>query len=117
MTFWTNSPLALATAAAAVVLSVSQPASAQVSGQKLGKVHFETSCTPAAQKAFDQGMLYQHSFWYRSSKQSFEDALKADPNCAIAYWGIGLSLLNNPHAPPPPANLPLGLEATQKAKA
>ena len=106
--------LAAATAVAALYAS---PTLAANGNKQLGKVHFETSCTPAAQKAFDQGMLYQHSFWYRSSKQSFEDALKADPNCAIAYWGIGLSLLNNPHAPPPPANLPLGLEAIQKAKA
>jgi hypothetical protein len=28
--------------------------------------------------------------------------------CAIAYWGIALSLLYNPHAPPPPDNLPSG---------
>lgn len=107
--------LFLATTAVAV-LSVG-PALAANSAKSLGKVQFETSCTPAAQKLFNQGMLYQHSFWYRSSKQTFEDALKADPNCAMAYWGIALSLLYNPHAPPPPANLPLGLEAIQKARA
>src|SRR5436305_8624771 len=107
--------LLLATIAVAALCAC--PALAANVAKQLGKVHFETSCTPAAQKLFDQGMLYQHSFWYRSSKQTFEDALKADPNCAIAYWGIGLSLLNNPHAPPPAANLPLGLEAIQKAKA
>lgn len=106
--------LFLATTAVAV-LSVA-PALAANSAKTLGKVQFETSCTPAAQKLFNQGMLYQHSFWYRSSKQTFEDALKADPNCAMASWGIALSLLYNPHAPPPPANLPLGLEAIQKAK-
>src|SRR4051794_10003784 len=105
----------LATTAAASLCA--SPTLAATAAKQLGKVHFETSCTPAAQKLVDQGMLYQHSFWYRSSKQTFEDALKADPNCAIAYWGIALSLLNNPHAPPPAANLPLGLEAIQKAKA
>ncbi len=62
-------------------------------------------------------MRYQHSFWYRQSKEIFEDVLKADPECAIAYWGIALSLLWNPHAPPPAANLPLGLAAIQKGKA
>ena len=106
--------LFLATTAVAVLSA--GPALAANSAKSLGKVQFETSCTPAAQKLFNQGMLYQHSFWYRSSKQTFEDALKADPNCAMAYWGIALSLLYNPHAPPPPANLPLGLEAIQKAK-
>jgi tetratricopeptide (TPR) repeat protein len=62
-------------------------------------------------------MRYQHSFWYRESRAIFEEALKADPSCAIAYWGIGLSYLLNPHSPPPAANLPLGLAALQKAKA
>jgi hypothetical protein len=62
-------------------------------------------------------MRYQHSFWYRQSKAIFEDVLAADPECAIAYWGIALSLLNNPHAPPPAENLPVGLAALQKGKA
>ena len=56
-------------------------------------------------------------FWYRESKEMFEEVLKADPACGIAYWGIALSLLNNPHAPPPVGNLPLGLAAIEKGKA
>jgi hypothetical protein len=102
-------------ATAAAVACLAQPASA--ASKQLGTVQFETSCKPAAQKLFNQGMLYQHSFWYRASQRTFEDALKADPDCAIAHWGIALSLLYNPHSPPPPANLPLGLEAVQKGKA
>src|SRR5260370_42140160 len=62
-------------------------------------------------------MRYQHSFWYRESKEIFEEVLKADPECGIAYWGIAMSMLNNPHNPPPPSNLPAGLAAIQKAKA
>ena len=62
-------------------------------------------------------MRYQHSFWYRSSQEIFEEVLKADPDCAIAHWGIALSLLWNPHVPPPAANLPLGLAALEKGKA
>ncbi|MGB9064799.1 MAG: hypothetical protein WCC80_15690, partial [Pseudolabrys sp.] len=80
-------------AIAAAGVSLAQPAFAQVDDGKLGKVHFETSCTPAAQKLFDQGMLYQHSFWFRASQKVFEDVLKADPECGIAYWGIALSVL------------------------
>jgi len=87
------------------------------SDQRLGTVHFETSCNEAAQRRFDRAMRYQHSFWYRESKELFEDVLKADPACGIAYWGIALSLLNNPHAPPPAGNLPQGLAAIEKGKA
>jgi hypothetical protein len=85
--------------------------------EALGKVHFETSCKPDAQQRFDQAMLYQHSFWYRASQKSFEDALGADPECGIAYWGIALSLLYNPHVAPPVKNLAEGAAALEKAKA
>ena len=92
--------------AAAAVASCVQPAHSSVKEKQLGSVHFETSCSPAAQKLFDRGMLYQHSFWYSASKRTFEEVLKADPQCAVAYWGIALGLLYNPRAPPPPDNIP-----------
>jgi hypothetical protein len=31
--------------------------------QRLGTVHFDTSCNETAQRRFDRGMRYQHSFW------------------------------------------------------
>jgi hypothetical protein len=82
----------------------------------LGKVNFETSCKPEAQKLFNQGMLYQHSFWYRASQRTFEDVLNADPECGIAYWGTALSLLWNPHVAPPAKNLAEGAAAIDKGK-
>ena len=104
-----------AIAAAFAAAFLTQPASSQPE-QKLGAVEFETSCTPEAQKLFDLGMLYQHSFWYRSSQRAFEDVLKADPACGIAYWGIALSLLWNPHVPTPAKNLAEGAAAMAKGK-
>jgi hypothetical protein len=104
-------------AAIAIGSLLGQPAFAQEeTEQRLGTVHFETSCNEAAQRRFDRGMRYQHSFWYRASKEIFEDTLKADPQCAIAYWGIAMSLLLNPFGPPLPANLEHGLAALEKAK-
>src|ERR1041385_2607200 len=102
---------------AAIGFSLTQPALAQIDDSKLGTVHFETSCKPEAQKQFDRAMLYQHSFWYRASQLAFEDVLKADPECAMAYWGIALSLLLNPHVPTPAKNLADGSAAMSKAKA
>lgn len=103
-------------ATVAISVWVSQPAKAQDSDQKLGKVHFETSCTPEAQKLFDRAMLYQHSFWYRASQHEFEAVLKTDPSCGIAYWGIALSLLLNPHIAPPAKNLAEGAAAIASGK-
>src|SRR5437588_8461351 len=87
------------------------------SDQQLGTVHFATSCNETAQRRFDRAMRYQHSFWYKASKELFEEALKADPECGIAYWGVALGLVDNPHFGPPPPNLPLGLAAIQAAEA
>jgi tetratricopeptide (TPR) repeat protein len=94
------------------------PAAAQESGdEQFGKVHFQTSCNEVAQRRFDRAMRYQHSFWYRPAKEVFEDTLKADPECAIAHWGIALSLMLNPHFPAPKENVVEGRAALEKAKA
>src|SRR6476659_3280706 len=97
-------------------IALTQAAHAQTNGEKLGTVNFETSCKPEAQKLFNQGMLYQHSFWYRASQNVFEDVLKADPQCGIAYWGIALSMLWNPHVPTPAKNLADGAAVIAKGK-
>ena len=76
---------------ATACVSLSPSVMAQAVDHKLGTVHFETSCAPEAAAVFDQGMLYQHSFWYRASQREFNKALQVDPGCGIAYWGIALS--------------------------
>src|SRR5215470_4413477 len=104
-------------AAAMAAIPVAQPAAGQEeTDQRLGTVHLPTSCNEVAQRRFDRGMRYQHSFWYSQAKEIFEDVLKADARCAIAYWGIGQSLLANPFNPTPPRNLSDGLAALAKAK-
>ena len=110
--------LAATASVTAMTISFSQPVVAQTDlDQQLGNVQFETSCNEVAQRRVDRAMRYQHSFWYEQAKEIFEDAAKADPACAIAQWGIALTLLNNPHSPIPAANLAPGLAAIQKAKA
>jgi len=101
---------------AATALPVPALAQQDDTEKQFGIVHFETSCNETAQRRFDRAMRYQHSFWYQSSKEIFEETLKADPQCAIAYWGIALSLLWNPHVPTPAKNLAEGAAAIAKGK-
>ncbi|MCC6775430.1 MAG: hypothetical protein IT537_02165 [Hyphomicrobiales bacterium] len=109
--------VSMAAVAAALAVCVQAPAFAQDDvDQRFGTVHFSTSCNDTAQRRFDRGMRYQHSFWYNQAKEIFEDVAKADPQCGMAYWGVALTLLNNPHNAPPQPNLPLGLAAIQKAR-
>src|SRR5262245_59916434 len=85
--------------------------------QQLGSVHFKTSCNEVAQRRFDRAMRYQHSYWYQPAHEIFEEVLKADPTCAMAQWGIALTLLDNPHNAIPQSNLAPGLAAIKNAKA
>jgi predicted negative regulator of RcsB-dependent stress response len=109
--------LLAAVSISALALSSSQPLVAQSDdNQQLGNVHFATSCNEVAQRRFDRAMRYQHSFWYAVAQELFEETAKADPQCGIAYWGVALSLLSNPHGAIPTPNLAPGLAAIQKAK-
>jgi hypothetical protein len=86
--------------------------------QELGRVHFETSCTPQAQEKFDRGLAMVHSFFYPDSIKAFTEAAAADPQCAIAYWGIAISTRPNPLILPlTAAVLKNGSEAVEKGKA
>ena len=112
--------LSILTAMAVTAVLGLSPSSSIAQGsadQQLGNVNFETSCNEIAQRRFDRAMRYQHSFWYRASIEIFEETLKADPTCAMAHWGIALSLWNNPHNPPPVPNQAPALAALQKAQA
>ena len=103
---------------ALIALGLPSPSAAQdTTDQQLGSVHFETSCNEVAQRRFDRAMRYQHSYWYAQSREIFEEALKADPSCAIAHWGIALGLWDNQHNPPPAPNNAPALAAIQKAQA
>ncbi len=66
--------------------------------EKLGSVHFATSCNAEAQPHFDRAVSLLHSFQIPQAIEGFGLALKADPSCAIADWGIALSRWGNPMA-------------------
>jgi tetratricopeptide (TPR) repeat protein len=86
--------------------------------QDFGRVHFQTSCTPQAQEKFDRGLAMVHSFVYPDSVAAFTEAAAADPQCAIAYWGVAISHRPNPLILPlSAAVLKNGFEAVEKGKA
>ncbi|HUQ26253.1 MAG TPA: hypothetical protein VM140_11325 [Burkholderiales bacterium] len=64
--------------------------------EKLGEVHFPTSCDPAVQPMFERGVALLHSFWFPEGLKTFNEVLKRDPSCTIAYWAIGVNRLLNP---------------------
>jgi len=87
-------------------------------GEKLGDVHFATSCNPTAQRDFDRAVALLHSFQFSRAIEGFTGALGEDPTCAIAYWGIALSDWSNPFAPgaKDARQLQLGRENAERGK-
>jgi len=67
-------------------------------GEKLGVVHFSTSCNEAAQREFDRAVSLLHSFQFSKAIEAFHAVLRDDPRCGVAYWGIALSKWSNPFA-------------------
>jgi pimeloyl-ACP methyl ester carboxylesterase/Flp pilus assembly protein TadD len=62
----------------------------------LGDIHHPVSTTnPEAQKFFDQGLAYIYGFNHEEAVRSFKQATQLDPQLAMAYWGIALSLGSN----------------------
>ncbi|HEX2721317.1 MAG TPA: hypothetical protein VHM24_00255, partial [Gemmatimonadaceae bacterium] len=67
-------------------------------GEKLGTVHFPTSCNASVTAKFDRAVALLHSFEFGAAIKGFEDVLSADSTCAMAHWGIALSRWSNPMA-------------------
>jgi hypothetical protein len=93
-------PFAL-TVLALFALAASAPAAAQdhharPAAEKLGTVHFPTSCAPAVAPQMDRAVALLHSFEFGGSIRAFEGVLAADSTCAMAHWGIALSRWTNP---------------------
>jgi tetratricopeptide (TPR) repeat protein len=84
---------------------------------RLGKLSFPTSCDPKVQAEFERGVAMIHSYWFLIARRTFEGVLRQDPNCAIAYWGVAVDLLNNVFvAPPPRADAEAAWAALEKAR-
>jgi hypothetical protein len=66
------------------------------STEKLGSVHFATSCSPVVAPQFDRAVALLHSFEFGASIRAFNEVLATDSTCAIAQWGIALSRWTNP---------------------
>ena len=55
---------------------------------ELGSVHFPISCAPDVQIPFERGVALLHSFAFETAEATFRQAVRADPHCAMAHWGI-----------------------------
>jgi tetratricopeptide (TPR) repeat protein len=107
--------LALAAATALVNAALAHTDNQATQNERLGRVHFQTSCAPEAQKQFERALALLHSFFFPETVKAFNAIPETDPTCAIAYWGIAISQRPNPLVGPfDAAILKRGLDAVQK---
>ena len=85
--------------------------------ERLGKVHFPTSCDPAQQAAFERAVALLHSFAYVDAAQAFGEIAAKDPTCGLAQWGIAMSYFHVIWGPPTPEEFAAGKAAADKAGA
>ncbi len=83
---------------------------------QLGLVHFPVSCAPAQQKPFARGVALLHSFWYEEAEKEFDEIAKNDPGCAMAHWGIAMSLWHQLWNQPDEKVIAHGLEEVHRAE-
>ncbi len=58
-----------------------------------------TTSSPEAQRWFDRGLVWSYAFNHDEAVACFEAAARADPDCAMAYWGIAYALGPNYNKP------------------
>jgi tetratricopeptide (TPR) repeat protein len=77
-----------------------------------------TTSSREAQRAFDRGLTWAYAFAYQAAEDEFRAAAAADPECAMAWWGV--ALVNGPHINfplVPPDKAKTAWEALTKARA
>jgi tetratricopeptide (TPR) repeat protein len=82
-------------AASLIALTLATAAIAQ-STDRLGKIAFPNSCSPAVQDKLLRGIAMLHSFYYSAAQRAFEEVAADDNTCVIAAWGYASILMSNP---------------------
>lgn len=89
---------------------------APMNTEKLGSVHFPTSCLPASRTGMERGVALLHSFGYAEAEEQFSSIAKSDAACAMAHWGIAMAEYHEIWEHPQPDALKTGSAEMEKAR-
>ena len=84
---------------------------------RVGTVTFPTTCDAAVAADFERAVAMLHSFWFEAANRTFEGVAAADPSCAMAQWGIAMTMMGNPMARTAPSaeRMATGRAAAERA--
>ena len=103
------------------VCSCSRPAAKQAPPVTLfdnlgSHQHKVTTSSEQAQQYFDQGLRLVYGFNHDEAERAFREAVRIDPNCAMAWWGIAYGMGPNYNLPMIGDRNQAALEAVRKAQ-
>lgn len=76
----------------ALAITLSSSISAQHATHKMSAVNFPVSCTPKAQIEFNRAVTLLHHMTYPQARVAFQSVATIDPRCAMAHWGVAMTL-------------------------
>jgi tetratricopeptide (TPR) repeat protein len=109
--------LAIVVVSAGLTVAAENPSAAEHSDHHAGAVSFPISCSEDAQPQFNRAMALLHHMTYPEARHAFEGLTNIDPSCAMAHWGVAMTLFQ-PLWPtrPSSADLERGWDEVQKAQ-
>ena len=85
-------------------------------GEQFGLVNFEFSGSKKVKDDFNLAIKLLHSFEYDEAEKTFAKIIDAEPDCAMAYWGVAMSNFHPLWTPPSEDELKKGSKAVQIAQ-
>ena len=85
-------------------------------GELYGSVSFTASLPDSLKKDFNIAVALLHSFEYDEAEKMFSKIIDADPDCAMAYWGVAMCNFHPLWFPPSALELKKGSKAIEVAK-
>jgi len=77
---------------------------------QFGDVSFSESCSFETRETFNLAISLLHSFEYIEAEKAFVHVIDTDPDCAMAYWGVAMSIYHGLWAPPEKSVLEKGIK-------
>ena len=61
-------------------------------GDSIGEIDFGVNCEEGVRADFDRALGLMHHMMYVQARAAFGEIIEADPDCAMAYWGVATTL-------------------------
>jgi tetratricopeptide (TPR) repeat protein len=90
-------------------------ASSAMTAAMLGSVSFQTSCMQRVKEEFNRAIALLHSFWLDQAEKTFKAVTMRDPGCAMAQWGVAMTVFNQVNGGPTAAGVATANQALAKA--